>query len=60
MAVEFDMKERYFEDLFFQGGVRMVHQQQNLNPYNAFKNAKAEENREGMCHNRTGFSGLTF
>ncbi|KAJ7267849.1 hypothetical protein C8J57DRAFT_1613969 [Mycena rebaudengoi] len=46
MAVEFDMKERYFEDLFFQGGVRMVHQQQNLNPYNAFKNAKAEENRE--------------
>ncbi|KAJ7900955.1 hypothetical protein B0H14DRAFT_2330532 [Mycena olivaceomarginata] len=46
MAKEFDMKERYFEDLFFQGGARMVHQQKNLNPYNAFKNAKAEENRE--------------
>ncbi|KAJ7257423.1 hypothetical protein C8J57DRAFT_1516880 [Mycena rebaudengoi] len=44
MAKEFDMKERYFMDLFLLGGARMVHHQENVNPFNAFKNAKAEEN----------------
>ncbi|KAJ7743994.1 hypothetical protein B0H14DRAFT_2406887 [Mycena olivaceomarginata] len=46
MATEFDMKERYFLDLFLQGGAHMVHHQKNANSFNAFKNAKAEENRE--------------
>jgi hypothetical protein len=60
MAKEFDMKERYFEDLFFQGGARMVHQQKNLNPYNAFKNAKAEENRDGEYYNCKDATALTL
>jgi hypothetical protein len=47
MAAEFDLKPRYFLDIFFQGGARMITDQNALNPYNAFKNLKAAEAREG-------------
>ncbi|KAJ7785380.1 hypothetical protein B0H14DRAFT_2630594 [Mycena olivaceomarginata] len=43
MAAEFDLKPRYFLDIFFQGGAHMITHQNALNPYNAFKNLKAAE-----------------
>ncbi|KAJ7635959.1 hypothetical protein DFH06DRAFT_1002820 [Mycena polygramma] len=46
MAKEFDMKPKYFHELFFQGGARMVNHQKTTNPYNAFKSEKAAECRE--------------
>jgi hypothetical protein len=46
LAERFDMKPRYFLDIFFQGGAKMVHHQDKINPYNAFKSEKATENRE--------------
>ncbi|KAJ7027669.1 hypothetical protein C8F04DRAFT_925165, partial [Mycena alexandri] len=46
LAEEFDMKPKYFHDLFFQGGARMVIHQATVNPYNAFKSEKAAECRE--------------
>ncbi|KAJ7278163.1 hypothetical protein C8J57DRAFT_1059900 [Mycena rebaudengoi] len=46
LAARFDMKPRYFLDRFFQGGARMINHQEKINPYNAFKNAKAAEARE--------------
>jgi hypothetical protein len=48
LAIEFKVKPKYFHDVFFQGGARMVHHQQNINPYNAFKSEKAAECRERM------------
>jgi hypothetical protein len=49
LAERFDMKPRYFLDIFFQGGAKMVHHQEKFNPYNAFKSEKAAENRESEC-----------
>ncbi|KAJ6573776.1 hypothetical protein DFH09DRAFT_915771, partial [Mycena vulgaris] len=46
LAVRFDKKPRYFLDVFFQGGARMVHCQEKINPYNAFKSEKAAEVRK--------------
>jgi hypothetical protein len=46
LAERFDRTQRYFLDIFFQGGARMVHHQENINPYNAFKSEKAAECRE--------------
>ncbi|KAF8212735.1 hypothetical protein K438DRAFT_1566254 [Mycena galopus ATCC 62051] len=46
LAEKYDKKLRYFLDLFFQGGARLVHQQKEINPYNAFKSEKAAELRE--------------
>ncbi|KAJ7229516.1 hypothetical protein B0H12DRAFT_1029962 [Mycena haematopus] len=46
MAEEFDMKPRYFLDIFFQGGAHMINHQEVVNPYNAFKSFKAAELRE--------------
>ncbi|KAF8200637.1 hypothetical protein K438DRAFT_1582710, partial [Mycena galopus ATCC 62051] len=46
LAEEFDMKPRYFLDIFFQGGAHMINHQEAINPYNAFKNKKAAEVRE--------------
>ncbi|KAJ7726207.1 hypothetical protein B0H16DRAFT_1735740 [Mycena metata] len=43
LAEEFDMKPKYFHELFFQGGARMVIHQATVNPYNAFKSEKAAE-----------------
>jgi hypothetical protein len=49
LAEEFGHDQRYFLDIFFQGGARMVNQQEEINPYNAFKSIKAAECREGGC-----------
>ncbi|KAJ7281722.1 hypothetical protein C8J57DRAFT_1056136 [Mycena rebaudengoi] len=46
LAERFDRKQRYFLDIFFQGGAHMVHHQEKVNPYNAFKAEKAAECRE--------------
>ncbi|KAJ7734415.1 hypothetical protein B0H16DRAFT_1327586 [Mycena metata] len=46
LAVEFDIKPKYFHEIFFQGGTRMVMHQEKINPYNAFKSEKAAECRE--------------
>ncbi|KAJ7175578.1 hypothetical protein C8R46DRAFT_891064 [Mycena filopes] len=46
MGEEFDMKPRYFLDIFFQGGAHMINHQEVVNPYNAFKHFKAAEARE--------------
>jgi len=42
----FNKKPRYFLDLFFQGGVRLVHKQTKVNPRNAFLSMKAQELRD--------------
>jgi hypothetical protein len=39
----FDKKPRYFLDIFFQGGAKMVTHHSNTNAYNAFKSLKATE-----------------
>ncbi|KAJ6609005.1 hypothetical protein B0H10DRAFT_1696730, partial [Mycena sp. CBHHK59/15] len=46
LAARFDMKPRYFLDVFFQGGVHMINHQEKINAYNVFKSEKAAENRE--------------
>jgi hypothetical protein len=46
LAARFDLKTRYFLDVFFQGGAHMVNHQEKINAYNAFKHEKAVENRE--------------
>jgi len=46
LARRFDKKERYFLDIFFQGGAHLVHKQTKVNAYNAFKHLKAEELRD--------------
>jgi len=47
LARRFNKKERYFLDIFFQGGAHLIHKQTKVNPYNAFKHLKAEELRDG-------------
>ncbi|KAK6980889.1 hypothetical protein R3P38DRAFT_3334080 [Favolaschia claudopus] len=46
LADRFDLKPRYFLDIFFQGGAHMINHQTTTNPYNAFKSVKATEARE--------------
>ncbi|KAJ7705039.1 hypothetical protein B0H17DRAFT_866798, partial [Mycena rosella] len=46
LAACFDLKTRYFLDVFFQSGAHMVNHQEKINAYNAFKHEKAVENRE--------------
>jgi hypothetical protein len=48
MATEFDMKPRYFLDIFFQGFAHMINHQDPINLYNAFKSFKAAEVCKGM------------
>ena len=47
LARRFDKKERYFLDIFFQGGAHLTHKHTKVNAYNAFKHSKAEELRDG-------------
>ncbi|KAJ7853295.1 hypothetical protein B0H14DRAFT_3450278 [Mycena olivaceomarginata] len=52
MAAEFDMKPRYFLDIFFQGGAHLINHQDEINSYNAFKALKSAEVREeGLVKN---------
>ena len=46
LAERFGRTQRHFLDTFFQGGAHMVHHQENVNAYNAFKSEKAAECRE--------------
>ncbi|KAJ7859083.1 hypothetical protein B0H14DRAFT_3446923 [Mycena olivaceomarginata] len=43
LAERFKKKERYFLDIFYQAGARMVNAQEVTNPYNAFKSEKAAQ-----------------
>jgi hypothetical protein len=45
LAERYKKKPKYFHELMFQGGARMVHHQDKVNPYNAFKAEKAAECR---------------
>ena len=47
LARRFEKKERYFLDIFFQGGAHLIHKQTKVNAFNAFKHLKAEELRDG-------------
>ncbi|KAJ7432593.1 hypothetical protein B0H11DRAFT_1661415, partial [Mycena galericulata] len=46
LAARYKQKPKYFLELMFQGGARMVNHQEKINPYNAFKAEKAAECRE--------------
>ncbi|KAK1233843.1 hypothetical protein PQX77_002982 [Marasmius sp. AFHP31] len=46
LAKTYRRKKRYFLDLMFQGGVRLSKEQENDNPFNAFKYIKAHDLRE--------------
>ena len=48
LARRFNKKRRYFLDLFFQGGVHLVHKQTKVNPHNAFLSMKAQELRDSV------------
>jgi hypothetical protein len=47
LATRFDKKQRFFLDIFFTGGARMLTNQEKVNPHNAFISLKAQELREG-------------
>ena len=47
LAERFDKKQRYFLDIFFHGGARMVHHHEKVNTHNAFVSLKAQELRDG-------------
>jgi hypothetical protein len=47
LGKRFDKQPRYFLDIFYQAGARMVHAQEKTNPYNAFKSEKAAQARDG-------------
>ena len=49
LAERFNKKPRYFLDVFFHGGTRMVHHHEKVNAHNAFVSLKAQELRDGMC-----------
>ncbi|KAJ7115183.1 hypothetical protein C8R44DRAFT_880505 [Mycena epipterygia] len=46
LGERFGKKPRYFLDIMFQGGARMVNHHEKINPYNAFKSEKAAQARE--------------
>ncbi|KAF7371510.1 hypothetical protein MVEN_00005800 [Mycena venus] len=46
LAKKYDRDEKYYLELFFQGGAHMIKHQEVINPYNAFKHEKAAEVRE--------------
>ena len=60
LARRFDKKERYFLDIFFQGGVHLIHKQTKVNAYNAFKHLKAKELRDGESFLDHGSSYSTY
>jgi hypothetical protein len=47
LGKRFDKKPRYFLDIFFQGGAKMVNHHHKTNAYNAFKSIKAAELNDG-------------
>ena len=49
LAERFNKKPRFFLDIFFHGGARMVHHHEKVNTHNAFVSLKSQELRDGMC-----------
>ena len=47
LAERFNKKPRYFLDIFFHGGARMLNHHEKINPKNAFVALKAQELRDG-------------
>jgi hypothetical protein len=47
LATRFNKKPRFFLDIFFHGGARMIHHHEKVNPHNAFVSLKAQELRDG-------------
>jgi hypothetical protein len=47
LAQRFEKKPRYFLDLFFHGGARMVYKRKKANPWSAFLSLKAKEVNSG-------------
>jgi hypothetical protein len=47
LATQFNKKPRYFLDIFFHGGARMVHHHEKVNPHNAFISLKSQKLRDG-------------
>ena len=47
LADRFSKKPRYFLDIFFHGGARMLNHHEKVNPKNAFVAMKAQELRSG-------------
>jgi hypothetical protein len=50
LAARFNKKPRYFLDIFFHGGARMVYHHEKVNPHNAFMSLKAQELRDGIFY----------
>jgi len=48
LGKRFNKKPRYFLDIFFQGGAKMVTHNNKTNAFNAFKSLKAIELNEGI------------
>jgi hypothetical protein len=48
LGKRFNKKPRYFLDIFFQGGAKMVNHHHKTNAYNAFKSLKAADLNEGF------------
>ncbi|KAJ7740451.1 hypothetical protein DFH07DRAFT_751617 [Mycena maculata] len=46
LSTRYKQKPKYFLEMMFQGGARMVNSQSKINPYNAFRAEKAAECRE--------------
>ena len=55
LAATYNKKPRYFLDLFFQGGARMVQKHKKVNPWNVWISMQAEIANASMkvifCHN---------
>jgi len=47
LAAKFNKKPRYFLDMFFHGGARMINAVEEVNPYCAFLSLKSQELRDG-------------
>lgn len=50
LGKRFNKKPRYFLDIFFQGGAKMVTHNNKTNAFNAFKSLKATELNEGIIY----------
>jgi len=48
LAVRFNKKPRFFQDIFFGGGAHMVHHHNKVNAHSTFLHFKSQELRDGM------------
>jgi hypothetical protein len=53
LGKRFNKKPRYFLDIFFQGGARMITHNNKTNAFNAFKSLKAIELNDGSYLHRS-------